>query len=71
MDQPPPRFGASISAEQNRPVLNKACGPSKSLPANETRFFDAGQVVELAAPPTLTGMWGQQQRYYEVEARLQ
>ena len=67
---PPSGGGATITAEQNRAVLKKACAPSTSLPANETRFFDAGQVVALAAPPTLTDTCGLLRSYYEVEARL-
>ena len=67
---PPSGGGGTLTAEQNRAVLKKKCAPSKSLPANETLFFDAGQEVPLAAPPMLTDRCGPQQSYYEVVARL-
>ena len=51
-------------------MLKKACTSSKVLPANETRFFDVGQVVVLTAPPKLTAMCGPQESYYEVELHL-
>ena len=36
------------------------------LPANETRFFDTGGVVELSTPPKSTPMCGPDAQYYEV-----
>lgn len=70
VNSPPSEAGATITAKQNGAVLKKACAPSKSLPANETRFFNAGHVVALTAPPRLTAMCGPQQAYYEVDVEL-
>jgi hypothetical protein len=59
--------GYTITAMQDRAVLKKSCANSKKLPANETRFFDAGRVVALSAPPKNTSMCGSSM-YYEVRA---
>ena len=61
-----------LTAMQNRSVLKKECTPSRSLPTNETRFFDEGHVVKLEGSkrPQATAMCGVTEGYFEVEARL-
>jgi hypothetical protein len=58
--------GSSVVARQDCAVLKKACTHSMLLPANETRFFDTGGVVELSTPPKSTPMCGPDAQYYEV-----
>ena len=41
---------------------------SAALPANMTRFFDAGQVVQLGTAAAATAVCGADQHYYEVVA---
>ena len=57
-----------IIARQDRALLKKECAPSATLPAREVRFFNAGQVVPLGAPPTATSMCGVHEQYFEVVA---
>ena len=57
-----------LTARQDRAVLKKECASSKTLPAAEVRFFDAGHVVPLSAVPKVTSMCGAREQYYEVVA---
>ena len=43
---------------------------SPALRASETRFFDAGRVVQLGAPAKATAVCGASQPYYEVAVHL-
>ena len=59
--------GSSIMAKQHCAVLKKACAHSTLLPENETRFFDAGDVVKLDGPWKPTQFCGGGQlSYYDV-----
>ena len=66
---------SNIRARKDCAVLKKECAHSALLPANETRFFDAGHVVALldVVPPQPTavcGGAGLPYAYFEVEVHL-
>ena len=63
--------GSSIKALKTCAVLKKACTQSRSLPANETQFFDKDVIVRLSAHPKPTTMCSNAtSQYYEVSVHL-